>query len=418
MSEESNECPICYDEMVPARTVTTECNHSFCIFCIVKVAKEQLSFTCPYCNRKILTKRLKLNGIETRPKLHSPFGQAYTLRIDGELGVGSFHFIDEEDIYISYDSDYSRNHWTVWNNNAPVKKPFVDIVYQKETRRFKGTILWDEDRFLEQCKWWTYDFVFSEDFLQIESGKCEMVADSGRIMHGSKFVTENQPEQAQLYLCYILTDDHGLKDILASAVKDMCFSCFRNNELIALPCHHTLCKSCVLTPSGAWSKECRVCQKIYFYSDLQIPQVNHKALVSPFGQVYAQKLGVGVASYHFNEEQPYISYENAPEEWKLDDGNKPPAKKEFTNWNYDKDARKFSGEIRWEPVTFKMDNLWVYELVFNEKFTEIEGVCKSYSPQYEEGHFASTKISSQGHSSLHYILQERLEQNNQVDMKD
>ena len=67
------------------------------------MAKEQLSFTCPYCNRKILTKRLKLNGIETRPKLHSPFGQAYTLRIDGELGVGSFHFIDEEDIYISYD---------------------------------------------------------------------------------------------------------------------------------------------------------------------------------------------------------------------------------------------------------------------------------------------------------------------------
>jgi len=352
---------------------------------------------------------LKLNGVRTGPKLHSPFGQAYGQKERAELGVASYHFIDEKNIYISYDSDYARAHWRLTNGrDAPVKKPFVDIVYQKETRRFKGTILWDEERLIAQCKWWTYDFVFSEDFLQIESGTCEMVADNGDIFWDSKFVKEILPGETRRFLTYNLTDERRLKDILATAVKDICFACFKKDELIALPCQHTLCKRCALTPSSSWAKECRVCQKIYFYSDLKIPGVTHKALVTPFDRVYATDQGIGVASYHFSEEQPYISYEKAPGSWNLDDGSRPPAKKEFTNWKYDKDARRFTGEIRWEPVTFQCDNLWVYELVFNENFTEIEGVCKNYSPQFAEGEFATTKISSQGRSSLHYILQEGL----------
>ena len=67
------------------------------------MAKERVSFNCPYCNRKILTKRLKLNGVRTGPKLHSPFGQAYGQKERAELGVASYHFIDEKNIYISYD---------------------------------------------------------------------------------------------------------------------------------------------------------------------------------------------------------------------------------------------------------------------------------------------------------------------------
>jgi len=412
MSEENNECPICYEELVQARTVTAECNHSFCIFCIVKVVEEQPSFNCPYCQRKILTKRLKLNGVKTGPKVDSPWGQTYSQSKNGELGVASYHFIDEETVYISYNSDHARIHWKLTDGrDPPEKKPFVDIVYEKETRRFKGTILWDEERLIQQCKLWNYDFVFSKDFLQIQSGKCEMIRDSGEIFWDSQFVTDNPPESPSRSLCYTLVDERNLRENLASAVEHICFSCFKNGELIALPCHHTLCKSCALAPSSAWSKECRVCQKIYFFSDLEIPGINHKALLSPFGQVYAHDQGIGSASYHFEEEQPYISYENAPESWIMDDGNRPPGKKKFTNWKYDRDSRKFSGEIRWEPVTFQMDNLWVYELVFNENFTEIEGLCKNYSPQFKEEEFQSTKISSKGHSSLHYILQERLNQN-------
>jgi len=79
-----------------------ECNHSFCIFCIVKVVEEQPSFNCPYCQRKILTKRLKLNGVKTGPKVDSPWGQTYSQSKNGELGVASYHFIDEETVYISY----------------------------------------------------------------------------------------------------------------------------------------------------------------------------------------------------------------------------------------------------------------------------------------------------------------------------
>ena len=37
------------------------------------------------------------------PTLHSPFGQAYGQKENAELGVASYHFIDEKNIYISYD---------------------------------------------------------------------------------------------------------------------------------------------------------------------------------------------------------------------------------------------------------------------------------------------------------------------------
>jgi len=121
-------------------------------------------------------------------------------------------------------------------------------------------------------------------------------------------------------------------------------------------------------------------------------------------QVFAHHLGVGAASYHFNLEEPYISYENAPENWKLDDGSELPAKKKFTNWSYDGDARKFCAEIRWEPVTFYGENLWVYEMVFNENFTEIEsGECKRY---LTEGYMYTTTFSSQeDRETLHYTSQ-------------
>ncbi len=49
---------------------------------------------------------------------------------------------------------------------------------------------------------------------------------------------------------------------------------------------------------------------------------------------------IGVASYHFFEETEdnkgsYISYENAPPFWLMDDGEKPPLKKYFEETSYD-----------------------------------------------------------------------------------
>ena len=45
---------------------------------------------------------------------------------------------------------------------------------------------------------------------------------------------------------------------------------------------------------------------------------------NPFGQTYIQDNQVGLASYHFDALNPYISYETAPNDWILDNGQKLP----------------------------------------------------------------------------------------------
>lgn len=43
----------------------------------------------------------------------------------------------------------------------------------------------------------------------------------------------------------------------------------------------------------------------------------------------------------------YISYENAPEEWNLLDGSRPPSKKYFINPKFNKELKTFTGKIIW-----------------------------------------------------------------------
>ena len=52
----------------------------------------------------------------------------------------------------------------------------------------------------------------------------------------------------------------------------------------------------------------------------------------------------GLASYHFNSlEDCYISYDAAPETWRLDDGCRPPSKKPWEEVSYDPETRIFRG---------------------------------------------------------------------------
>jgi len=46
-----------------------------------------------------------------------------------------------------------------------------------------------------------------------------------------------------------------------------------------------------------------------------------------FGGIYIQWNMEGLASYHFEEEESYISYSAAPPYWRLDDGSPPPVRK-------------------------------------------------------------------------------------------
>ena len=92
------------------------------------------------------------------------------------------------------------------------------------------------------------------------------------------------------------------------------------------------------------------------------------------GQAYMQGGSLGVASYHFPEiDHAYISYEAAPPQWTLDDGQPPPSRKAFVNPRYDEATRTFTGTIDWSDNNFAGVARWEYEMVFSEDFSRITG---------------------------------------------
>ena len=92
-----------------------------------------------------------------------------------------------------------------------------------------------------------------------------------------------------------------------------------------------------------------------------------------FGGIYVQGNTIGLASYHFQEEESYISYSAAPPFWRLDDGSSPPVRKPFENSSYDPLTRTFNAVVHWSPVTFHGDLKWNYRIVFSEDFMTISG---------------------------------------------
>ena len=69
----------------------------------------------------------------------------------------------------------------------------------------------------------------------------------------------------------------------------------------------------------------------------------------------------------------YISYENAPVQWLLEDGSRPPARKPFENAHYNEATRTFIGTINWSEATFGGDARWEYEMKFSDDFVVISG---------------------------------------------
>ena len=90
-----------------------------------------------------------------------------------------------------------------------------------------------------------------------------------------------------------------------------------------------------------------------------------------WGLSFLQAGIVGLASYHFEEGEPYISYSAALPSWKLDDGSPLPIKKYFSNFSFDEDTRVFTGTINW-PIPFTGMKVWQYDMKFNETMMLIE----------------------------------------------
>jgi len=62
----NDECPICFENILPETRSKVGCNHSFCIDCIkeyIVYSENKKSLTCPCCRRDITTIKL-VNKIE------------------------------------------------------------------------------------------------------------------------------------------------------------------------------------------------------------------------------------------------------------------------------------------------------------------------------------------------------------------
>ena len=81
------------------------------------------------------------------------------------------------------------------------------------------------------------------------------------------------------------------------------------------------------------------------------------------------------------EFEAYISYEAAPETWRLKDGSRPPPKKHFESHRYDERSRTFTGTILWGENTFAGAARWDYRMKFAASFGKIaSGEVKQFAP--------------------------------------
>lgn len=112
-----------------------------------------------------------------------------------------------------------------------------------------------------------------------------------------------------------------------------------------------------------------------FQGNLFVDEDGSGVLLTIFGQVYvAQGGALGFQSLHFEEAVSYISHESpqCSELWDLDDGSRPPSRKEFLDFSYESSTRTFQGEVNWAPTTWERAARWRYVMTFSEDLSSIE----------------------------------------------
>jgi len=159
----------------------------------------------------------------------------------------------------------------------------------------------------------------------------------------------------------------------------MCLGPFE--KPVQAPCKHIFCHDCIIRAlnmsAPTTSGPCPLCRTpVSIYSLVEVESgdvLAQPACSTLWGSVFVQHGGLGFASYHFDSENDcYISYANAPHSWKLANGAKPPAKKEFSTFSWDAATRTFRGSIEWDPK-FNGNFRWDYEIVFAEDFCSVVG---------------------------------------------
>eukprot|EP00928_Gymnodinium_smaydae_P014697 TRINITY_DN1540_c0_g1_i1.p1 TRINITY_DN1540_c0_g1~~TRINITY_DN1540_c0_g1_i1.p1 ORF type:complete len:252 (-),score=33.26 TRINITY_DN1540_c0_g1_i1:46-801(-) len=149
-------------------------------------------------------------------------------------------------------------------------------------------------------------------------------------------------------------------------------------------CGHWYCYECIINTMRAEaprkSGRCPMCRaRVSVFSIIEMATGEPLQRPEPrsiFGQFFVQGNIHGLASYHFErEDYCYISYSSAlclmwP---RLDDGRRPPCRKQFVDVSWDPYEHVFRGTIDWSPTTWQGDRRWEYEMEFSEDLEEIIG---------------------------------------------
>merc|ERR1712085_48041 len=92
-------------------------------------------------------------------------------------------------------------------------------------------------------------------------------------------------------------------------------------------------------------------------------------------KIFVQDSSLGVASVHFlASDAAFVCYESSQcSDWRLDDGSQMPARKSCDCVAYDWATRTFTGQLSWMPTSFCGDQVWEYEMVFDETFSDVVG---------------------------------------------
>ena len=152
--------------------------------------------------------------------------------------------------------------------------------------------------------------------------------------------------------------------------------CLQDSADTITPCQHHFCASCISTCLNNILGNCPICRafialpSVKKYNGVPIDQngfIHHVSSPHFFPSVWVQSLKVGLASYHFEDRSNcYIQYGSASEIFPdLDNGERPPLRKDFTNISVDLNKNVFHGTIDWSPTSFGGTQVWIYTVYFS-----------------------------------------------------
>ena len=260
---------------------------------------------------------------------------------------------------------------------------------------------------------------------EAEYGRTTTISDPRKFPAGNTYIadppglnaraTRHSTPVLQTYACALdlLTTPVLRKEMEASesgtAECPVCLASHPLRDLLLTKCEHKFCKSYVGSILKAADATCPLCRREitpYDTTRLSTGQALAERPTTIFGGVYIQGGTLGLASYHFSEQESYISYSAAPRIWRLDDGSPPPAKKPFLHATYDASCRTFRAVVDWSDNNCHGNVEWIYRMVFSEDFRTIEkGEVIAYEADRRKGEWHAYE------QDLFYVRHEEIDFN-------